>query len=47
MPKLPAFDFPDALRAGGKELGQMHDAYVEAIRNAIGQPPSPVPAREK
>ena len=45
--KLPAFDFPDALTAGGKELSQMHDAYVEAIRSAIGQSPSSVPAREK
>ena len=46
-PKLPAFDFPNALTAGGKELSQMHDAYVEAIRSAIGQSPSAVPAQKK
>jgi len=36
-PKLPAFDFPDALTADDEALSRMHQRYVEAIRQAIRQ----------
>lgn len=39
-PKLPLFDFPNALTAGNEELGQIHRAYVEAVQKAVGKPRS-------
>jgi endo-1,4-beta-mannosidase len=39
-PKLPSFDFPNALTAGNEELVQMHQAYVEAVQKVVAQPRS-------
>jgi endo-1,4-beta-mannosidase len=37
-PKLPVFDFPNALTAGNEELGKMHKDYVKAIKKAVSKP---------
>jgi hypothetical protein len=34
-PKLPEFDFPNALTADSEELRKMHRSYVEAIQQKI------------
>jgi endo-1,4-beta-mannosidase len=39
-PKLPPFDFPNALTAGNEELGKMHQDYVKAIHNVVSKPRS-------
>jgi len=36
-PKIPPFDFPDALTADDEALSRMHQRYVEAIQKAIRQ----------
>lgn len=36
-PKLPGFDFPEALTAGSQDLDRMHQAYVAAVQHALGQ----------
>ncbi len=46
-PTLPTFDFPKALTAGSEELSRMHQTYTEAVRKAIRQPRSLVPAEEE
>jgi len=37
-PKLPPFDFPNALTAGNEELGQMHASLIEAVQKVAGKP---------
>lgn len=36
-PKLPEFDFPQALTAGSEDLNRMHHTYVGAVQRALGQ----------
>jgi endo-1,4-beta-mannosidase len=37
-PKLPPFDFPNALTAGNEELVQMHASLLEAIQKVASKP---------
>jgi endo-1,4-beta-mannosidase len=37
-PKLPRFNFPNALTAGSEELGKMHSSYTETIQKIVGPP---------
>lgn len=39
-PKLPPFDFPNALTAGTEELDKMNRAYVEAVQKIVRSPRS-------
>ena len=34
-PKLPRFDFPEALTAANEELSRMHQTYLQAVQQAI------------